>query len=679
MLKRARQSKTGVWLLAWFISSYIRFVRATSSIVRDPADTDAKLLSHQPIIFAMWHGQMMMIPTIKPRTEDLDVQIMVARHMDAEVIAQTLRCFGMNLIRGTGAGNSGKDKGGAAALRAALKWLKRGSTVALTADMHPGPGKKAGMGIITIAKLSGQPIVPCAVVTSRRITLNTWNTFTINLPFSKLGIVVGDPIAISRDLDEEGAQAARQAVEDGLNKVTERAYELVGSSARKVLQLSSYSEEDSKPGFRLKAYRFLTNIARPIAPLILSRRVRRGKEDPERQNERLGIASAPRPDGQLIWFHAASVGETNAVLPLIARLEQTYPNAKVLLTTGTVTSAQLAKERLPSTAIHQYVPLDSPQFVSHFLDHWRPDLALFTESEIWPNLILQSAARDIPLMLLNGRMSKKSYRSWRRQSGLSIPLFSRFDLILAQNDVLADRFRLLGAPQARSVGNLKIDCPAPPVDQEKLAQLKEAAGERPILVAASTHPGEDEIVADAHSTLRKTFPDLLTVIIPRHPERGEAIAAMLTARGIPCSRRALGALPDSAHEIYIADTMGELGTFYSLSPIAFIGGSLVPRGGQNPIEAVKLGAAVIVGPHRYNFKDAYKEMIRLKGCKEIKSAAALADSVRILLQGEAQLRAMVRHGEEALQNLDGALEQTLEALEPYLTPQQGPQGMRRAS
>lgn len=680
MLKRILKSDFAVSIFAKAIAAYIRLVFWTSKIVRDPADTDEKIIALEPFIVAMWHGQVMMMPKIKPDHHDITVHTIVAHHGDGELMGQTLAQFGFVLIRGAGADKSKKkDKGGAQVLRNTVKALKDGDTVALTADFPPGPARQSGTGILTMAKLSGRPIVPCAMATSRRITLDNWDYFTINLPFSKLSVVVGDPIYVPRDLKEEETELVRKKVEQALNFTTKRAYEVIGESADKVLGLVPPTNQRPAPGFRLKAYQFLTGIARPVAPLILARRVRQGKEDPDRQNERLGIASEERPAGQLLWFHAASVGETNAVLPVISSIYASHPDTNILLTTGTVTSAKAAKDRLPPNAIHQYIPLDSPKFVERFLDHWRPDLALFTESEIWPNLILQSSERGIPLMLLNGRMSKKSFRSWRRQSGLSRPLFSRFDLVLAQNERLAKRFRKLGTQNAVSVGNLKIDCPALPVDQARLIKLQAAINTRPVFTAASTHPGEDEIIASAHRKLKAEFPDLLTIIIPRHPERGEKISQMLNEQGLTHSRRSEGALPGPSDDIYVADTIGELGLLYTVSTIAFIGGSAIPRGGQNPVEAVKMGTAVLTGPHWYNFKDAYNEMLQLEGCIEASNADEIAECVSLLLKDDVKLRTMTSRGSEAISNLSGALEKTLEAIAPYLPTPQAPQGMRRAS
>jgi len=425
------------------------------------------------------------------------------------------------------------------------------------------------------------------------------------------------------------------------------------------------------PGFGLKAYRALTSLARPAAPALLLLRERRGKEEPARRAERFGQPSAPRPSGPLAWFHAASIGETNAILPLIAALAEARPARSFLLTTATVTSAKLARQRLGPRALHQYAPLDAPEYVRAFLDYWRPDLAVFTESEIWPNLILESAARGIPLALVNARMTKRSFRRWRLSPGLARTLFGSFSLVLAQNEGLARRFATLGARSAIAAGNLKVDAPPPPVDADELARLKGALEGRAVLVAASTHDGEERIIADAHLRLARAIPGMCTIIVPRHPERGGAVAEMLRGCGLAVARRSLGQLPDADKDAYVADTIGELGIFYKLAPVAFIGGSLHNRGGQNPIEAVRQDAAVLVGPHWHNFADAYGALLRHNGAIIVHSAEEITAAVHKLLTNAEELGGMRARAHAALGAISGALPRTIEALLRHLPSEEG--------
>lgn len=640
---------------------HIRAVFATSRIVRQPENTDAFLEAHHPLIAAAWHGQFLLLPMIRPDTTP--ARGMVARHTDAEMIGRALLHFDMELIRGAGAGLKGKDRGGAHALRAALKTLNEGASVVMTADVPPGPARVAGLGIVTLARLSGRPIVPLAIATSRFLALRTWSRLTINLPFSKLAVIAGDPIHVPRELDAEALEAYRRRVEDALNEVTERAYALAGSDAKKV---APPVKTVQKSGLLLKVYRGVTQAARPASPLLLNRRLASGKECPERLGERRGHPGIARPAGPLWWFHAASVGETNAILPLIGALKARQPHLNILLTTMTVTSARLAEMRLPKGALHQFVPLDSPVFVRRFLRHWQPDLALFTESEIWPNLIVEAADFHAPLVLLNARMSPRSYKTWRRLRSLSRPVFSRFDLVLAQDGKIAKRLTDLGARQAIVTGNLKYDAPPPPADARKLQVLRAAIGERPVFLAASTHPGEEDIIARVHNRLKNALPEILTIIVPRHPERGAALGEMMVAQGITVARRSAGELVSDATGIYIADTIGELGLFYSLAPVAFIGGSLIPHGGQNPLEAIKLGSGVLSGPHVFNFAETYRALAQENGFKSVSGEDDLFSSAVELFTDADIAAEMKANAQVAVNRLGGALQKTLDALETYV-------------
>lgn len=668
MFKRLMRSEGFLSASSSVAAAYLRLVRDRARAVREPADFETRLQQLAPCIIAMWHGQFLMIPAVAPRS--LAFRCMVATHSDGELISRTLGRFDLGLIRGAGAGNRRKDRGGAKALRDALLALSEGISVPMTADVPPGPARRAGSGIVTLARLSGRPIVPVAVATSAFRAFDTWSRFTLNLPSSRLGIVMGEPIEVGPDAPPEVLEAARLAVENGLNDATRRAYELVGRDMAETLPVNVGG---SLPlGLTLKAYQALSQGVRPAAGMFLRRRGRQGKEVPERLGERMGQASAPRPASPLLWFHAASVGETNAILPLIHTLRRERPELGILLTTVTVTSSRIAASRLPTGAIHQFVPLDTPAFVARFMDHWRPDMALFTESEIWPNLILAARERGVPLALLNARMSDRSFRRWQKMPGLSRPLFSRFDIVLAQSAQLAKRLGKLGAPKVIAAGNLKFDAPPPPVDGAELARLRAATRGRMVFLAASTHPGEDEAVLEAHRRLRLRHPQLLTIIVPRHPERGPDIAALARAERLTARLRSAGESLDAETQVYVSDTIGELGLYYSLAPFAFIGGSLVPHGGQNPIEAVKLGAGVITGPHWYNFREVYQAIAEKGGCRFVTGAGELAAAAGELMDDAEALAALRANAEAAVNERGGALRRTIEALEPFLPPRPDP-------
>jgi len=413
----------------------------------------------------------------------------------------------------------------------------------------------------------------------------------------------------------------------------------------------------------LRAYRLATLACLPLAGFLLSNRLKRGKEDAVRLGERRGEASIPRPAGPLVWIHGASVGEVAAIVPLIERIVAKEFN--VLLTSGTVTSAKLATQWLPPGVIHQYVPLDAPRFAARFLNHWKPDLGLFTESDLWPNLILMSAERHIPLILVNGRVSERSFNRWRYAPGMIAALLQRFDLCLAQTAAYAARYRDLGAPRISTTGNLKLDVPEPPADRENLHKLQAAIGDRVTIAAASTHAGEETALIETHRRLRNTFPQLLTIIAPRHPDRGPGIIEIARDAGLSASLRSRGRLPEQQDDIYVVDTLGELGLVYRLAPIVFMGGSLASHGGQNPVEPIKLGAAVLHGPHVWNFAELYEALDSARGAELIGDVGRLTVRVGALLTDAKERAAITGAARETVERLGGALERTLAALDPY--------------
>ena len=414
----------------------------------------------------------------------------------------------------------------------------------------------------------------------------------------------------------------------------------------------------------LHAYRLLTAAATPLAPVPVSNRLKHGKELPARLTERYGESTVARPPGPLVWVHGASVGELLAVIPLIERIRD--KDFAVLCTSGTVTSANLAEQRLPKGAIHQFVILDTPRFVERFFDHWQPDLAIFVESDLWPNLIVASAERGIPLILVNGRLSERSFNRWRRVPGTIAALLGCFDLCLAQSDAHAGRYRDLGAPHIVTTGNLKLDVPEPPAQADGLAALKAAVGERTIITGASTHAGEETMLVEAHRRLRGSFPRLLTIIAPRHPDRGPGVLEIARAAGLEAALRSRGELPGPGTEIYVADTLGELGLIYRLAPIVFVGGSLAAHGGQNPIEPAKLGAAILHGPNVWNFAEIYSALDAVHGAEQVTDVGKLAVRMGALLKDGDARAGLVAAGRDTVDLLGGALDKTAAALEPYL-------------
>jgi 3-deoxy-D-manno-octulosonic-acid transferase len=414
----------------------------------------------------------------------------------------------------------------------------------------------------------------------------------------------------------------------------------------------------------LSAYRAATWAAAPLAGVLLSIRLNNAKEDPERLDERRGIAGLERPAGPLVWLHGASVGETLSLLPLVERL--THAGFSALVTSGTLTSARLMASRLPAHALHQFVPLDAPPFFRRFFRYWRPDLGLVAESEIWPNMIVEAASAHVPLAMVNARMSERSYRRWSRAPALARALIGRFELMLAQSEADVERLRRLGARHVAAIGNMKFDAPAPPADRRELAALSGLVSGRRLWVAASTHAGEERAAAQAHLRLAPAFPDLLTLIAPRHPERGPEIARALGDLGLSVRLRSRGERPDRKTDVYVCDTIGELGLFYRLADIVFLGKSLTDGGGQNPIEPAKLASAILHGPHVGNFADAYAALDAGGGAAVVEDVEGLAAALALLFSDAGRLRAMSRIAAEIVEAQAGSVERALAALAPLL-------------
>ncbi|QXX73216.1 3-deoxy-D-manno-octulosonic acid transferase [Methylovirgula sp. HY1] len=415
----------------------------------------------------------------------------------------------------------------------------------------------------------------------------------------------------------------------------------------------------------LPLYRAVSAGLAPLSPLLAYYRCRRGQEDPARVAERFGHPSLARPPGQLAWFHGASVGESLALLPLLEYFAGRGFN--ILLSTGTATAAAVVAPRLPAGAFHQYLPFDVPKFLGRFLDHWQPDLALVAESEIWPNLFTEIRRRRIPLVLVNARISPRSFQRWRRVPSFIASLLEGVDLCLTQSEADGERFIELGMRSVQVVGNLKYDVLAPPADPQALALLAGRIGARPTWVAASTHPGEDAIIIGVHQALAVRFPDLLTIIVPRHPRRGAEIAKFAAERGVPALQRSRETHATALPGIYIADTAGELGLFYRLASVSFIGKSLVGSGGgQNPIEAARLGCAVLHGPHVGNFAEVYRVLDDARGGAQIGDGDMLAHVLAVLLTDRGKLRKMSRAASEAVERLGGAAAATMAAIEPHI-------------
>ena len=415
----------------------------------------------------------------------------------------------------------------------------------------------------------------------------------------------------------------------------------------------------------LKLYRLAWSIGYPLVELYMWQRRRQGKEDVRRFDERLGVPSVPRPNGQLVWIHCASVGESASVLPLIDEMLRGNAWIQIMVTTGTITSAEFMARCLPARAFHQYVPIDKPQFVEEFIDYWQPDLAIWVESEFWPNLLFATKAWGCPIILLNGRVSDDSFEKWMKHHAIAQKILSCFDLVLPQSRDDARKLQRLGAKRIKYMGNLKYGAPALPYDPHELERLKKMIGNRFVWVAASTHAGEEEEIIKAHLKIKERMYSVLTIIVPRHPKRSQEIREAIP-EFLNVSTRSMNERIMDDTDIYIADSMGELGLFYRLAPIAFIGGSLVPHGGHNPIEAAHLDCAILTGPNMQNFAEIMLEFEKAVAVGVVEDANELASAVFELWSNPQKRTAMARMAQKHVSKRSEILPNIIEEIEVFL-------------
>jgi len=427
----------------------------------------------------------------------------------------------------------------------------------------------------------------------------------------------------------------------------------------------------------LKLYRGIGTVIYPFSGPFLRSRARKGKEDRDRRGERYGYASWERPAGPLVWLHAASVGESLAIMPLITRMESFGIN--LVLTTGTVTSASVAEERLSKRTIHQYVPLDMKQSVNRFLNHWKPDFAIFAESEIWPTMIQELSNRNVPQVLVNARMSDRSNRRWSKRPALAQAIFGKISQVIAQSDLDGGRFRMLGAPRVTVAGNLKVDAGVPNPEPSSLKALKAMIGNRPVWSALSTHKGEEAAIGKVHEMLQARFPDLLTIIVPRHPDRKEEVLNELQGAGHSVVTRSSGHPIGDKTNIFLGDTIGEMGLYLRLCDIAFMGKSLKSEGGQNPIEPAVTGSAILSGRYVQNFRETYQALLECGGAKLVRDEKMLASYVMNLLSNKQELDRMRKAAYKEVQGMTGALDKTITALDAYVIPLRVKAGLDRHS
>ncbi|GBR13209.1 glycosyltransferase N-terminal domain-containing protein [Asaia spathodeae] len=541
-------------------------------------------------ITAAWHRTLLMLPAMcrwaHHQKPDLPITVMISRNRDGRFISDLIAPWNIASIEGSSDRN-GKNKGGSRALREACIALKNGAIFMITPDGPRGPAETVQAGTETLMRLTGKPLVPIGAACTG-FTLPSWDRLRVPLPFGRGYLLYGAPCTYPMTGDEIAA---------------------------KLKTLSARAESSLALGRATLADRLWMALGTVLLPALRAMsliRLRRGKERLDRLPERRGRTGLARPQGTILWLHAASVGETHSILPLIAALAERHPTHHFLVTTATTSGADIiaAYQRqagpLASRLIHQFIPYDVPLWTRRFLDHWRPSALLLTDSELWPGIILACTRRAIPVGVLNGRLSVRSWQRWEKMKRFAPPLFKRLAFVAARGAEDARHFAALGVRDVVCFGDLKQNAPPPSVDHEELAALRAHIGKRPVFLAASTHDGEDEIVLRAAALVRRTLPDLLTIIAPRHPVRGEQIAALVTPSP---PRRSLGQKPSDADPIWIADTLGELGLFYRLAHCALIGNSLLPSGGgHNPFEPVRLDVVLATGPYHGNFRPAFEKL-----------------------------------------------------------------------
>ena len=417
--------------------------------------------------------------------------------------------------------------------------------------------------------------------------------------------------------------------------------------------------------FALSAYKWAGFALFPLLNPYLAIRSAKGKEDKARRSERFGYPGVDRPQGPLVWFHAASVGETTAVIPLIREVRKR--GIQVVLTTGTVTSARVASERVAEGVIHQFVPLDIKPAVSRFLDYWQPDLAIIAESEIWPVTMMELGVRHIPQILVNGRLSDRSFARWRHMPALAEALFQNLALVIAQSDADAAKYSELGALPVTVSGNLKVDNDLPPFDPAAVERYKSQIGERKTWAAISTFDGEEVAAGRVHARLKQAN-GLLTIIVPRHPDRSDDIEKALVDQGLTVARRTRNDPITPETDIFLGDTIGEMGLYLHLTEIAFVGRSLYAEGGQNPMEPAMMGCAVLSGGNVQNFRESYQRLASNGSAKIVRDEDILAKGVHYLLNNDPVRHAMIDAGHNTVHEMRGALTATIRGLEPYINP-----------
>ena len=544
-----------------------------------PRAVETLLTPQNGAVVAFWHRSLTLSPALwfwaRSQEPRLQLRVLISRNPDGMLIADVVRPWGIIGIHGSSSKN-GRNKGGAAVLRTALKELQGGAIVGITPDGPRGPAEHVQPGAVALSRLAGCAVVPVGMACTS-LRLPSWDGLAFPLPFGRGALILGEP------LFQPGAPDLQTA----LNTLSGRAESI---------------QRHHQSGVSEHLWRLTGTLLAPALTVMLRIRLQKGRELPDRLRERMGLGDTRRPAGRILWLHAASVGETLCALPLAEALLDARPELTLLFTTATVTGSEIVARHplFGKRIIHRFIPHDVPRWLRRFLNLWQPEGAVFVESELWPGIIAACSDRDIPVMLVNGRLSDRSSQRWGRLRGPARRMMGRLSWVAARGPEDAARFRALGASPVYEDGDLKQDAPPLPYDEAEYNRLKALFGERPIFVAASTHPGEEDLVLQAAESARTLQPDLLTILVPRHPARGAELAERFQ---LP--RRSAGEEPTPQTPVWLADTLGELGLFYRLADRCFLGNSLTGKGGgHNPFEPLRLGVPTATGPKMENWREA---------------------------------------------------------------------------
>lgn len=586
-------------LLASVVVAYARILRATLRWeIENRSAMDAAVASPSGALALFWHGRISLAVAGVDFLGNKPRRVMISLSRDGDFISMAAERLGAPVIRGsTGKGDRIAGKGGGTAYRQAVEFLRAGGAVLLTPDGPRGPSEVLAPGAVRLAVAAGAPVFLAGLAARPSIKLRSWDGARLALPFGRARLIVDGPLAAPNAGDTACLEKVRADWQERMARAQSRA-----AAAR-----------DAAPA-GLRLYALATAALSPFAPAMLAVRTLNGKEDRERRGERLGRPSRPRPAGKLVWLHGASVGESLSLLPLMEAIREAWPDQTLLMTSGTRTSAELLAGRLPAGSIHQYAPLDTPSAAGTFVDHWRPDLVVFAESELWPNLLLRVKAEGAALALVSARISRASSIWWRRAPKSARRVLGAFDLILARDQEQAERLRALGG-RVEALADFKFGGEPLPVDETELARLRARIADRPVIVAASTHAGEEGPILQAwRAADRSAGRKSLLIIVPRHPHRGAQIGRLARDAGLSVGLRSEGADVNTL-DVYVADTIGELGLFFRLAALAFVGGSLVPGGGgHNPLEPARLGCPFVTGRNFENWP-LYRQLLALEATR----------------------------------------------------------------